>query len=240
MSKRLKGRIESELKSEFGGLEGVAVISPRGIEGAKNNAMRRRLHEKGLKMTVVKNTLARRAAVDSKIMGFESLLDGPSAVVFGNASMAEVARLLLAEKKVDEKLELRGIFFDGDVYPGQDGVDKVSKLPTREEAIGQILQALLGPGSNVINALTGPGSTLASILSSIEEKAEKQAPAPAAEATPAETAPAEAAVPVPAETAAPAEAAAPSAAAEVTPAADAPATDAPASDAPASDAPPTA
>ena len=90
-------------------------------------------------MTVVKNTLARRAVGDgSKIKGFDTLLDGPSAVIYGKASIADIARLLLDEKKADEKLELRGIFFDGEIYVGDKGVEQVSKLPTREEAIGRL------------------------------------------------------------------------------------------------------
>ena len=44
---------------------------------------------------------------------------------------------MLDEKKADETIELRGIFFDGEVYVGDKGVEQVSKLPTREEAIGQ-------------------------------------------------------------------------------------------------------
>ena len=48
---------------------------------------------------------------------------------------------------VDDALELRGIFFDGEVYPGDKGVEQVSKMPTREEAIGQVRpQESRGPG----------------------------------------------------------------------------------------------
>ena len=137
MSKKVKNLITRELTDRFKELDGVAVINPRGINAIKNNQIRRRLHEKGLRMTVVKNTLARRAVGDgSKIKGFDKLLDGPSAVIYGKASIPTIARLLLDEKKTDEKLELRGIFFDGEVYIGDKGVEQVSKLPTREEAIG--------------------------------------------------------------------------------------------------------
>ena len=95
-------------------------------------------------MTVVRNALARRAVGDGKLKGFDRLLDGPSAVIYGEkASIAQVARLLLAENKTDETIELRGIFFDGEVYVGKKGVEAVSKLPTREEAIGYARLALI-------------------------------------------------------------------------------------------------
>lgn len=181
MSKKVKNLVTIELQKKLGSLDGVAVISPRGIDGNKNHGIRRRLHEKGVRMTVVKNTLAKRATAGSKLSGFESLLDGPSAVVYGQASIAAIARLLLAEKKTDEKIELRGAFFDGEVYVGDKGMEQVSKLPTREEAIANLVGALLGPGRKLAAALKGPGGKLGAVLKTIEENAgKKEGAAPAA------------------------------------------------------------
>ena len=185
MSKYVKDLITRELTTRFKDVDGVAVINPRGINANKNNAIRRQLHDKKLKMTVVRNTLARRAVPDdSKIKGFDKLLEGPSAVVYGQQSMATIARLLLDLKKADDTLELRGIFFDGEVYADKAGVEQVSKLPTREEAIGQLVAQLLSPGRNLAGAIKGPGSKLGSILKAIEEKAPKGDEAAAAPAAP--------------------------------------------------------
>jgi large subunit ribosomal protein L10 len=175
MSKKVKNLIQRELGEKFKDVESVAVINPRGIAATKNNQIRRKLRENKLRMTVVKNTLARRAAEPTKLKGFDKLLDGPSAVIYGEASIATIARLLLDEKKADEKIELRGIFFDGEIYAGDAGIEQVSKLPTREEAIGRIVSAILGPGSKLAGALKGPGGKLGAILKAIEEKAPKGA-----------------------------------------------------------------
>jgi large subunit ribosomal protein L10 len=183
MSKQVKNWITSELTERFKGVDGVGVLNPRGINATKNNLIRRRMHEKGLKMTVVKNALAKRATENSKIKGFEKLLDGPSAVVYGQkVSISQIARFLLDEVKTDENIELRGMFFDGEVYTGKKGVEDVSKLPTREEAIGQVVALLLSPGRNLGAALKGPGGKLGGILKAIEAKAPKDAeePQPAA------------------------------------------------------------
>jgi len=181
MSKKVKNLIEKELTAKFSPLDGVAVISPKGIDGTKNNLMRRRLGAKGVKITVVKNTLARRAASGTKLKGFDKLLDGPSAVVYGkSASISAIARMLMEEKKNDETLELRGVFFDGEIYPGEKGVDTVSKLPTREEAIAGIVVSVLGPGRRLLVAVKGPSGKVAGILKSIEEKAKAAAPEAAA------------------------------------------------------------
>jgi large subunit ribosomal protein L10 len=178
MSKQVKNLITQELTERFKGIEGVGVINPRGIDATKNNLIRRRLHEKGMRMTVVKNSLARRATENSKIKGFDKLLDGPSAIVYGQkSSIAQIARFLLDESKTNDKLELRGVFFDGEIYAGKKGVEAASKLPTREEAISAIVGLVLSPGRNLGAALKGPGGKIGGILKAIEAKGEPEAPA---------------------------------------------------------------
>ncbi|HRK31843.1 MAG TPA: 50S ribosomal protein L10 [Tepidisphaeraceae bacterium] len=174
MSKKVKSLIEREIGSRLKGVEACAVISPRGVDGIKNNLLRRKLREKGVRMLVVKNTLAKRATAGGKLTGFESLLEGPSAVLFGKESMPALARLLVEEKKTNDKLELRGLFFDGEVYVGEAGVKAASKMPTREEAVAQIVAAILGPGKKLAGALKGPGGVIGGILKTIEEKAPKE------------------------------------------------------------------
>ena len=174
MSKKVKSLITKELGDRFKGVESVAVINPRGIDATKNNGIRRRLREKNLRMTVVKNTLAKRAVGDdSKLKGFDKLLDGPSAVIYGEASISTIARMILDEKKADEKIELRGIFFDGEVYVGDKGVEQVSKLPTREEAIGQVVALILAPGQRLGGIFKGQAGKIAALIKAVEEKAEK-------------------------------------------------------------------
>jgi large subunit ribosomal protein L10 len=200
MSKKVKNLITRELDEKFKGVDSVAVINPRGINATKNNQIRRKLREKGLRMTVVKNTLAKRAVGDGKLKGFDALLDGPSAVIYGEASIATIARMILDEKKADEKIELRGIFFDGELYTGDKGVEQVSKLPTREEAIGQIVALILAPGAKLSGIFKGQAGKVAALIKAVEERAEKSgggaapeaapdAPAPDAPAPPAAAAP---------------------------------------------------
>src|SRR3954462_6735550 len=105
MSKKVKSLIEKETAARLDGIEAVGVINPRGIGAIANNQMRRRFREQNLRMTVVKNTLAVRATAASKLKGFEELLSGPSAIVYGKGvGVSAIARAILAEKKLlDEK-----------------------------------------------------------------------------------------------------------------------------------------
>lgn len=189
MSKYVKNLIMQEITGKFTDVEGVAVINPRGIDATKTNQLRRKLRQAKLKMTVVKNSLARKALEGSKIKGFEQLLDGPSALVYGQASVPAIARLLLDQKKDIAKLELRGVFFDGEVYAGEKGVETASKLPTREEAIGSIVAAMLGPGRKLGGILKGQAGKVGALIKAVEEKAKKAEEAGGAAAA-AEPAPA--------------------------------------------------
>src|SRR5260221_14301444 len=83
MSKKVKNLVTMELKKRLGELDGVAVISPRGISATKNHGIRRRLHEQGLKMTVVRKTLGRRATTGTRVAGVDARLDGPKAGRYG-------------------------------------------------------------------------------------------------------------------------------------------------------------
>lgn len=175
MSKNVKSLVERDIKSRIGDAESVAVISPRGLDGLKNNKIRGSLRKKGLRVTVVKNTLAKRAAAGTKIAGFDKLLDGPSAVVYGKGIAGpNIARALLDAKKEVETLDLKGLFFDGEVYQGEAGVTTASKLPTREEAIANLLASVLSPGRKLGGIFKGQAGKVASLIKAVEEKKEKE------------------------------------------------------------------
>lgn len=188
MSKKVKDLITKELATKLKDLDGLAVINPRGIDATKTNQLRRRLREKGLRMLVVRNSLAKRASGETKVKGFESLLDGPSAVIYGKVSGSAIARALVDEKKKNEKLELRGIFFEGEIYLGDVGMKKVSTFPTREEAVSTIVAAILSSGKKLAGILKGQPAKIASLIKAIEEKAKEKEAAEAAAAPASEAA----------------------------------------------------
>lgn len=173
MSKRIKALMQNEYHDEFTGIDSVAVVNPRGIPANATNKLRGQLSKAGVKMRVVKNTLARRASNDTSLSGFDALLDGPSALVYPidpNVAISAVARALVEAKKEIKDLEFRGVFFDGTIYEGDAGMTQVSKLPTREEAIGTVVTLALSPARNLVGAIAAPGSNIAGILKTLEDK----------------------------------------------------------------------
>lgn len=175
MSKKVKALVERDIKNRVGEIEGLAVIGARATDATKVNVFRRKLRAKGARMLVVKNTLAKRALGTGKLAGFDKLLDGPSALIYGKTSIPELARFLVEEKKADDKLELRGVFFDGEVYVGEKGVEAASKLPTREEAIAALVGIIVGPGRKLGGIFKGQAGKVAALVKAVEEKKAKEA-----------------------------------------------------------------
>ena len=172
MSKPVKNLIIKEYQQRFGELDGAVLIDMRGMKAVETNTFRRNLAEKGMKVTIVKNLLARQALGGSKLEPVGPLLDGPTALVYGGESVVDVARTLIDQAKAFKTIQFKGAVLDGQVFAAGE-VDALSKYPTRDEAIGQVLGAALGPASQLAAAITGAGATLGAVLKSIEEKLEK-------------------------------------------------------------------
>lgn len=191
MSKPIKELIREELVTRFDGVTSLAVVGFSGLDAVSTHTVRNQLAEKNIRMTVVKNSIARGAFKAVGLEGAAGLLEGPCAVAYGADSVVEVVRTLLDVAKDAPKLTVKAAFMDGEVF-GEDRIEELSKYPTREEAIGRAVGCILSAGSKLAGCLVGPGSALSSILKTIEEKASEAAPAeaPAAEAAPAEAAPA--------------------------------------------------
>ena len=204
MSKPIKQLIRSELTSRLDGVASVAVVDLTGIDAITTNQIRSRLTEKDIRLNVVKNALAKQAFKEVGLEVACGLLDGPCALAWGADSIVDVVRELRDISKEVKELGLKGALLDGDVFEAA-RMAELANYPTREEAIGQILQAACSPGADLASCLIAPGGAIASLLKTIEENAEcdaepaAEAPAeepvaeeaPAAEEPPAEEAAAE-------------------------------------------------
>jgi len=180
MSKPVKKLIRDELIKRFDGVTQLAVVSFSGVDATTTNAIRTRLAEKDIRVSVVKNSLARQAFRKLGIQNAGELLDGPCAVAYGADSVVTVVRELLDISKETPNLTVKAAFMEGDVFT-RDKIDALSKYPTRQEAVSQVLGCVLSAGANLAGCLVGPAGQIAGILKGIEEKAsggaEGEAPA---------------------------------------------------------------
>ncbi len=173
MSKTIKSMIISEYRERLEGFEDAALLSIRGVSSNDTNRIRAKLRNKKIEISVVRNSLARKAFEGSGLSGLESLLQGATAIAYGGQSVVEVAREVVALLNDFPNIELKGAILDGTVFKGKDGVTELSKFPTREEALGQTVTLILAPAGKLVSQVKGPGSKLASIVKAIEEKLEK-------------------------------------------------------------------
>jgi len=186
MSRYVKEKIVAEYADRFGGVTDVAVVTAEGIDANRMVALRQTLRRRGIQAMRVQNRLVRLAIGDGALAGLETLFDGPTTLVWGGESIVDLAKVLTDEAKQTSELQIRGGVSGGQVL-SKDQMEVLSKLPSREELIGQVLARAIGQAGRVIAlALAGGGR----LLAQIREIAKKGTAEPAEE-TPAAEAPAE-------------------------------------------------
>ncbi len=173
MSKPVKDMIVAQYKRRFADVENAVLVNIRGIGANDNNRLRLGLMAKEINVTVVSNTLARRAFRETSLEALDPMLTGPSALVYGGNSVVEVARELIDLAKQFDKMELKGAVLDGTQFLGPEEVKRLSKFPTREEAQAELITLILSPARKLVGAVKGPGGRLMGIVKAIEEKLEQ-------------------------------------------------------------------
>ncbi len=176
MSKPVKEMIMADYQRRFAGVGQALLIDIRGIDANENNALRLGLAGKGIRVTVVKNSLARKAFAGTGLEPLTPALDGPSALAYGAESVVDAARVLVGWARKVEHLQLKAALLDGELFEGEAGVQRLSGFPTRPEAQARAVQLVLVPAGNLVGAITSPGTLLAGIIKEISERLEKGEP----------------------------------------------------------------
>jgi large subunit ribosomal protein L10 len=162
MSKPVKNMIASEYARRFDGVTGAVVVEIRGLDAKATTDVRGKLRSKGIKVTVVKNALARRSFKSGPLASLEKALKGPSALLTGGENAVIVAREIVKVAEAEKKVVLKGALFDGEYYDGEAGVKKLGSFPTKEEAQAKVVTLVLSPARNIMG-----------VVKTIQEKLEK-------------------------------------------------------------------
>ncbi len=142
---------------------------------AQINNFRRKCFEKGIEVKVVKNTLARKAmeALPAS-RGYAELFDalhGPTAMLFSESGNAPAKILKDFRGATGEKPKLKAAYIDSAVFSGDDQIDVLIAIKSKQELIGEIISLLQSPAKNVIGALQSGGHKLAGLVKALEERA---------------------------------------------------------------------
>lgn len=174
MSKPVKALLRKELIRRMEGVGacgGLAVLSLSGVDGLAANRLRRRLRDGDIRLTVVKNSVARQALKEVGLTSACQLIEGPCALAWGGKSVVAVVRELLETGKDIPAISVKGALMEGEVF-ASDRIEQLSKYPTREEALGTVVMLARSAGARLAGCLLGPGGRLAGTLKTIGQQNE--------------------------------------------------------------------
>ena len=119
-------------------------------------------------MRVVRNTLARRALEGTQFACIQDELVGPLLLAFSNEEPGAAARLIKAFIKDNEKLKVKALAIDNQLLPAS-GLNALASLPTRDEAISQLMSVMLAPITKFVRTLSEPQAKLVRTLAAVRD-----------------------------------------------------------------------
>jgi large subunit ribosomal protein L10 len=138
---------------------------------AKVNDIRRKCFDADIKMQVTKNSLIKKAmeAAGGDFASIYDVLKGPSSILFSKSATAP-AKLIKQLRKGSDKPVLKAAYIDSAIFIGDNQLDTLTKLKSKEQLIGEVIGLLQSPAKNVISALQSGGNTLAGLVKTLQER----------------------------------------------------------------------
>ena len=149
----------------------LADIASLNAEDTSN--LRRKCFENNIQISVVKNTIL-KLALDKSEGNYEELYDvlkGNTSIMFSEVGNAP-AKLIKEMRKSNDKPVLKAAYVEEGIYIGDDQIDILSSIKSKEEVIGEIIGLLQSPVKNVLGALQSAPNTIGGLVKTLQEKAE--------------------------------------------------------------------
>jgi len=176
MNKKEKNQIIEELTAQLNETKNFYLADTSTLTGVKVNNLRRICFDKKVEMRVVKNTLLHKALEKSvhahALEPVYGTLVGNTALMFGEQP-SDPARIIKEFRIANSRPILKAAFVEESVYIGDDQLEALSSLKTKNELIADIIALLQSPAKNVIGALQSGGNKLSGIVKTLENREEK-------------------------------------------------------------------
>lgn len=171
MKRENKNAVIAELTEKFKEANNLYIADTSSISAVNTNIFRRELYKNGITMLVAKNSLILKAMRNSgKDFGeLEGTLKGTSALLFSE-NMKAPAQAILKFRKKGDKPALKGAYIDSAIFIGDNQLEALTQLKSKEELIGDVIGLLQSPIQSVVSALQSGGGTIAGIVKTLSEK----------------------------------------------------------------------
>ncbi len=182
MHRQEKERQVAELTERLRNSETLIVADYRGLTMPQIDQLRSKLLEQGVRFTVVKNTLTRRAAEQAGADALLALLEGPTAIAFleSGGDPVAVAKALQDAARETQVIAVRGGVLEGKAITSED-VAELAKLPPVEMLRGQVLGAITAPLTTIVGLFTAPLRDLVGVIDARIEQLQAQGDTSASE-----------------------------------------------------------
>ncbi|WP_414000305.1 50S ribosomal protein L10 [Flavobacterium sp. W1B] len=154
MTREEKSIAIEDLTAQLAGTNIIYVSDISGLNAETTSNLRRACYKAGIKLEVVKNTLLAKAmeASDNDYGDLPSVLTGNSAIFISDVANAP-GKIIKDFRKKSDKPVLKGAYINSEVYIGDDQLDALATIKSKEELIGEIIGLLQSPAQRVISAL---------------------------------------------------------------------------------------
>jgi len=176
MTKAEKHTAVAELKSKFEEYNFFYITDSSTMTVAEVTDLRRKFFEKGVEMKVVKNTLAIKALESISETGYKDLyesLKGPTALLFTDTANLPAKVIKKFRGKDGERPLVKAAYIDSSIYVGDEQMDALASLKSKEELLGEVIGLLQSPIKKVLGQLQSGGNTISGLLKALEQRGDQ-------------------------------------------------------------------
>lgn len=174
MTREEKAQVIAGLTEKFQQTDHFYITDTSGLSVADINKFRGMCFSKGIEYRVVKNTLIKKALqnLDTDYSGLDNALKGFSGIMFINENANVPAKVIKDFKKEDkhQRPKFKAASIDSDIFVGEDQLEVLYKLKSKQELIGEVITLLQSPAKNVISALQSGPNILAGLVKTLSER----------------------------------------------------------------------
>ena len=171
MTKEQKVQEIQDLTDKLSSVKNLYLTDIAGLDAVQTTALRRACFNSNIKLSVVKNTLLAKAmeASDKDFGNLKEVLKGNTSLMFSDVGNTP-AKLIKNFRKKSEKPLLKGAYIEEAIYIGDDQIDVLESIKSKEELIGEVITLLQSPAKNVISLLQSGRSNISGILKTLSER----------------------------------------------------------------------